>query len=421
LGEALFLLLILIAFSAFFSGSEIAMMSLSKIKVMQLMDQKQFNAKILNRLKQNPHKLLVTILIGNNLANISASVYAESVAYNLFSSHAVGITIGVMTFLILVFGEIIPKSFCIRHAERISLTIAPLILFFYYLFFPAIWVLDFLDSVISKADPSTKKPLVTEEELRTMVKVSGKEGSINRLEQEMINRVLELNDIEVKEIMTPRVDMFRLECSESIKSVIQEVIRTGFSRIPVFEERVDDIKGIVYIKDLLSYIVENKSDVLLKEVMKQPIFVPENKMISSLLKQFLQSKIHMAMVVDEYGGIQGLITIEDILEELVGEIYDEKDKPEQIIQPLKGSGVRVLGKAELKEVNRVLNLNLEEMEAFDTISGFILHHLGHIPKPGESLDLEEVSINIDKMEGNRITEVILFKKEKEKDPEKQEN
>jgi len=403
------LLIVLVLFSAFFSASETALMSITKLKVLHLIEQKKKNAKIVYDLKMNPHRLLVTILIGNNIVNISAASIAGVIGREIFKNYGLGIAIAVMTLVILIFGEIIPKTYSVKYDEKMSLFVAPIILFFTYLFHPIHISLDFVNRLVGIIVPEIKKPLITEAELRTIVKFGEHEGSIKKEEEEMIYSVFEMDDTEVKEIMVPRVDMFSLNQNRKISEVIQEIIEKGYSRIPVYGKTVDNIKGIVYIKDILPFLKKGNLDVRLKEIMKPAIFVTENKRINTLLKQFKENKIHIALVVDEYGGIQGLVTIEDILEELVGEIYDETDVPEKLIKIIDKNVSKINGGTNLDEVNEILSLNLEKTEDYETISGYILYKIGRIPTEGETIFLENLKFNINEMEGNRIKEVTLTK------------
>ncbi len=403
------LLVILIMFSAFFSGAETAFMSVPKLRILHLIEQKKKNARIVHNLRMNPHRLLVTILIGNNIANISAASVAGVIGQSIFKSLGLGIAIGLMTLIILIFGEIIPKAYSIRYSEKISLSIAPIILFFTYFFYPISVSLDFINVLIKKFGPEEKKPLVTEEEVHTIIKVGEHEGSIKKEEREMISSIFEMDDTEVKEIMVPRVDIFALNYDRKINDVIYEIINKGYSRIPVYNKTVDNIKGIVYVKDILTYLAKGNLKAQLKEIMKPAIFVTESKIINTLLKQFKEKKIHIALVVDEYGGIQGLVTIEDILEELVGEIYDETDIPEKFIKIINNKVSKVDGKTDLDEVNKILNLNLEENEDYETISGYILYKIGKVPTEGEEFYIENMKFKIEKMEGNRIKAVTITK------------
>lgn len=409
---SIIVLIILVLLSAFFSGAEIALMSISKLKVKYLVEQKKKNATILDHLKENPHRLLTTILIANNTANIAASALATSLAMNTFSDYGISIAIGVMTLVILIFGEIIPKAYCVRHAVTISLLVAPLILIATYIFYPLTVMTDFIYHAINKLNPVIKEPLITEEELRTIIKVGEGEGSIKTEAGDMIQSIFRMDDISVQQIMTPQPDMYLLDWSCKISDVIQDIIQKEYSRIPVFDKRVDKTRGVVHVKDILRCLSVNKSDLALKEIMKPVHFVPENMYIDSLLRLFKQNKVHLAMVIDEYGGIQGLVTIEDILEELVGEIYDETDVPEALVTKIDAHSARVAGKADIDEVNEHLGLNLEKSGDYETISGLILFKLGRFPVQGEQVEIDNASIRIEKIEDNRIKEVTIIIKER---------
>jgi CBS domain containing-hemolysin-like protein len=285
------------------------------------------------------------------------------------------------------------------------------VLGFSYLFYPVPLALDFIGKIVNMLGPAAKESIITEEELRTIVKASEGEGSINTEEGEMIHRVLELNDTTVDEVMTPRPDMYAIEWTSKIKDVLPEIIDSGFSRIPVYAKRVDKTKGIVYVKDILNFLAGDKGETMLRDIVKPALFVPGNMLINSMLKLFKKKKRHIAMVVDEYGGVQGLVTIEDILEELVGEIYDESDIPEALITKVNGTVARVSGKAPLEDVNESLGLALEENDDYETISGFVLYKLGRIPNTGEEVELDALTIRVERVEDNRIKELTIIKKE----------
>ncbi|MCK4966059.1 HlyC/CorC family transporter [bacterium] len=409
LGSSLLLLFVLVICSAFLPGAEIACMTVSDLKMRYLVEQKRKNAKILYNLKQNPHRLLVTILIGNNIANISAASVATTLGQSLFNNYGVGIAIGAMTLIILIFGEIFPKDLSVRYSERIALLIAPVILFFTYLFYPLSISLNFIDKLLKRISPENKEPLITEEEVQTIIRVGEDEGAIEKEAHKMIRGVFELDDTEVTEIMVPRVDMYVLDYNKTVREVIDEVIEKGYSRIPVFENTVDNIKGVLYVKDMLKYLSRGSIDTQIREVMKPAMFITENRKINNLLKQFKDKKNHMALVVDEYGGIQGLVTIEDILEELVGEIYDETDVPQKMINVINERTAKVNGGTNLDEVNEMLNLELDEHEDYETISGYILHQIKRVPEEGEELFIGNLKFVIATMEGNRIKEVTITK------------
>jgi len=413
----LIILFFLIFFSAFFSGAEIAFMSLSDLKVRHLSEQKIRNSKLLTRLKSDPHKLLVTVLIGNNLANVGASAIATSVTINILNSfnissaltYGAGISTGIMTILILLFGEIYPKSFCMNHAEKVALAISPFIKFFQLIFSPIAWFIN-ITNKISSGDTYLKKyPLVTEDEVRTIVKIGEEEGVIKQEEQEIIHNVFELDNTDIASVMTPRLDMFTFEAGLTIGKALKGMEKLAFSRIPVHQDSVDKILGVVYVKDILQAGLSNKKEDLLTTIMKPAVFVPENMMVDALLRQFKKEKNHMALVVDEHGGIAGLVTFEDVLEELVGEIYDETDVLEQPVTKIDENTFKVSAKLNIHDTNELLDLNIEDDESYDTISGLILFHLGRIPEKGESVEIDSLKLTVNKVQENRITEVIIKK------------
>jgi len=411
------LLVILLFFSAFFSGAEIAFMSLSDLRIRHLIEQNRRNSRILRKLKSKPNKLLITVLIGNNLANVGASALATMVSIETLRNlglgdtlgYSVGITTGVMTLLILIFGEISPKSYCIHHAEQVALAIAPVIKTFQWIFSPVAWILNILTRATAGDFFSKRYPLVTEEEVRTIVKIGEEEGVIKQEEKEMIHNVFEMDNTDVASVMTPRLDMFALDESLTIDEALKEIKDAAFSRIPVYEQNIDKIVGIAYRKDILYAGLRNEGNNLLSSIVQPAIFVPENMMIDALLREFKKQKNHLALVVDEHGGIAGLVTFEDVLEELIGEIYDETDKLEQPVVQMDENTYRVSAKLNINEINEMLDLDLEEDDSYDTLSGLILLHLGHIPEKGESVKIGNLSLTVNKVEEHRITEVIIKK------------
>ncbi|MFC1728760.1 hemolysin family protein [candidate division KSB1 bacterium] len=408
---------ILLLFSAFFSGAEIAVMSLSELRVRHLVEMKKRNARLLRRLKSNTHKLLITILVGNNLANIGAASYATTVSItflqqfelNNVTSLGIGVTTGLMTLLILIFGEITPKAYCITHAEAVALKITPVLQFFEWLFSPLVWFLKFFTRLTSKVYLSKRYPLVTEDEVRTIVKIGEEEGAIQQEEKEMIHNVFELDNTEVSSVMTPRVDMFVLESTLTIQEAVKKIQDKVYSRIPVFEENIDRIIGIAHAKDILHAALSGKGESALGEIVRPAIFIPNSMMINVLLHHFKKQKTHIALVIDEHGGIAGLVTIEDVLEEIVGEIYDETDKPELLISPIDSDTYKIAAKINIGDLNEMLELDLNEHESFETLSGLILHQLGQIPQEGDVVHIDNITLRVSKIEEHRIVEVVLTK------------
>ena len=349
-------------------------------------------------MKSDPHKLLSTVLVGNNVVNIGASAMATSLALELFPNFAIGLATGIMTILILVFGEVFPKSLATRN----NIVIGRLVIFpIYYLsilFYPILLILNFIPNLTGMIK---QKPTITEEELKTFVEVVEEEGEIKEEELELIHNIFELDDTSASEIMTPRTDMFVIDADDELK--IEEVLKSGYSRIPVIEDDFDHVIGVVNIKDLFSNYVKTGKNIDIRKIMTPPYFVPENKKLDTLLQQFKTRKNHMAVVVDEHGGVSGIITLEDALEELVGEIVDESDKEvEPHIQPMGENEWIILGKAEIWEVNEMLPLNIPESDAYDTFSGYILYVIDRLPNEKEEIQLDGFLVTVLEKEGNRI-------------------
>lgn len=399
------ILFIVLLLSAFFSSSEIALISLSKSKIKQLVKQKKRGSETLEKIREDPHKLLINIAIANNIVNIFGASFATAIAIDLFGNKGVGIATGVMTFLILTFGEIIPKTMATKHTERIALFAAKPLFILEILFSPIIKLFELLTKLFTKRG---REQQITEEEIKTMISLGQEEGAINKIEEEMIHKIFNFDDIHAWEVMTPRTDITALEIGTSQKEILETVQESGFSRIPIYEEDIDHIVGILYTKDLIKYI-KSKRKINLKNIMRPVLFIPKNKRIDSLLKEFQNKKIHIALVVEEHGGIEGLVTLEDLLEEITGEIFDETDNEEKLIRKIDRNKYIIKGSAELDIINKKLRIALEEREDSNTISGLILDHLERIPKKNDKLELNGIKIKIKKVDRQRIEEIELIK------------
>ncbi len=401
-------LFILLLLSGYFSSAETALFSISKAKAIHLAKQKGHANKLIRKMKADPHRLLSTILIGNNLVNVGASAMATAIAIDLHSSHAVGVTTGVMTFLILIFGEIFPKSIATRN----NILIARLVIFPLYwlsfLFTPLIVFLNFIPKLTGKMH---KKRIVTEEELMTFVEVVEEEGGIEEEEKELIENIFEFDDTNASEIMAPRADMFVIDVNQELK--LEEIVKSGFTRIPVIDGDIDHVVGILNIKDLLKHQATSDSAIDVRKIMREPYFVPENKKLDNLLQQFKKRKQHMAIIVDEHGGVSGLITLEDALEEIVGEIIDETDTVEPHIVKTRSNEWRVLGKSEIDEVNETIEMDIPDSREYDTFSGYVLDQIGRIPQEKEEIPIGHFLITVKEMDGNRIREYIVCQTEVE--------
>jgi len=401
--SAIFIILLLL--SGFFSSAETALFSISRTRAIHLAKEKGKAFKLIKRMKEDSHTLLSTILIGNNLVNVAAAAIATAITMNSVPNYAVGLATGAVTFLILVFGEVFPKSLATRNNLAIArLSIYP-IYWLSLLFFPLIKFLNFIPWLTGRmARPQT----VTEEELMTFVEVVEEEGEIKEEEKELIHNIFEFDDTNASEIMTPRADMFVVEVGEPLQ--IKEIIDSGFSRIPVIEGTIDNVIGMLHIKDLFMHVATSDDPVDVRKILRTPYFVPENKKLDTLLHQFKKRKNHIAIIVDEHGGVSGLITLEDALEELVGEISDETDKEEPYITSLKSKSWIVLGKTDIEDVNEELGMNIPDTDTYDTFSGFILDKLGKIPQENEEIQVDDFTITVKKRDGNRIKEYLVKQK-----------
>jgi putative hemolysin len=405
------LLVICLVLSGFFSSSKTALFSISKIKACHVAKDGSKTGRLIVKMKQDPHTLLTTILIGNNLVNIGGSSLATSIAINYFKSNAVGIATGVMTLLILVFGEIFPKSF----ATHYNVLVARVVIFPLYwlsrIFLPLVLILNFIPRLYGSANPAYHT--VTEDELMTMVEVVEEEGEIKEAEKEYITNIFEFDDTSCSEIMTPRADMFVVDAVEKLD--IPAILSTGYSRIPVIEHSIDNVIGILHIKNLfadyqkLTESEEPIDSLDIKAIMKKPYFIPESKKLDSLLQEFKAKKSHMAIVVDEHGGVAGLVTLEDVVEEIFGEIIDETDRMVPDIVRLKDNKWLVAGRINVEDLNKEIDINIPESVSYDTISGFFLEQIDRIPQPGESVIIDRWTATVKDMDGNRIQSFIIKK------------
>lgn len=395
----LLVLLLLLILSAFFSSAETALISISRVKARHIGKSHRATDKLILKMKDDPHRLLTTLLIGSTIVNISAASLATALTFQLFPNNAISIAIFIMTFVILIFGEILPKSI----ANRNNILMARLLIFPVYwcslLFFPLILFLNIIPTITGRINRASS---VTEEELLTFVEVVEEEGEIKEEEKELIHNIIEFDDTSASEIMTPRGDMFLLEINQEVD--IPAILQSGYSRIPIIESSVDNVIGVLHLKDLFMHEATSDEKPDLSALMTKPYFIPENKKLDSLLRQFKKRKQHLAIVVDEYGGVSGLITLEDVLEELVGEICDETDEDEPYIVQIQEHEWLVLGKTEIDEVNEALGMNIPDLREYDTFSGYILDKIGKIPSLNEEITLDGFSVTVKEMEGNRILE-----------------
>lgn len=401
------LLITLLFLSALFSSAETAFTHIDLLKIKHLVSSGNKRAKTLEKLKDNSEKTLTTILIGNNLVNISASSIATSLAIDFFGNKGVGIAVGVMTFLILVFGEITPKSYAIRKAESLALFVAPLFDFLSKIFYPISLAFTGISNLfLGKSVKNT--PMFTEDEIKTLIDVSGEEGTIEEDEKEMITSIFEFGDTRVKEIMIPRVDMVCVEAEENIKEVLAKAIKGGYSRFPVYKDEIDNIVGILYIKDLLKYLKDGNFNICADKIKREAYFIPETKRADDLLREMQKKRVHMAIVIGEYGAVIGLVTLEDLIEEIVGEIFDEYDVAKDEITYLDKNTAIVDARLPIDEFNEKMNLQLPS-DPFDTLAGFMMEYLDKVPEEGEEVEYDGNKFIIEKMDEKKISKVRIIK------------
>ena len=386
------LLVALVALSAFFSGSEIAFFTVSPAKARALAEEGRRGAQALVRVKANPDRLLVTILIGNNTANILAASIATWVATRALGSAGVGLATGVITLLVLFFGEITPKSFAVANASRLALGAAPVMEFLSRVLFFLVIPLERLTRALlpERRHPG---PRITEGEIRSMTQLGHAGGTIDEHERLLIERVFTFDTTQAWEIMTPRVEIFAWSEDRRLADVAQELRTVPYSRIPVYAESLDDISGVLYARDAYQALIAGQRDVPLRHLAREPLFVPESVTLIQLLRDFQTRRIHMGIVVDEHGGTDGVVTLEDILEELVGEIHDEVDVPEELIVRINRNEILVRGTADLREINHYFNASFPLLEQ-RSLNGYLLQEFGRVPEPDETLERDGIRIRV---------------------------
>lgn len=404
------LLVILLIGSAFFSASETALMSLSRIKIRHMKEDGIRGAKLVGSLIEDSNRLLTSILIGNNIVNIAATSISTSLFITIWGAQGVAIATALMTVLVLVFGEITPKTVSANTPEKVALMVAKPIKFFMIILKPVVAIFNVITKIIFKllgVDDHGVRPFITEEELKTMVNVSHEEGLLEIEEREIINNVFEFGDMQAKEAMVQRLDIVAIDTEDSYEEIIELFKTEKISRMPVYEETIDDIIGILNIKDVVFLNDDEIDNFDIKEYVRDPFFTYEFKKITQLLEEMKKDKSQMAIVVDEYGGTAGLITIEDLVEVIVGDIEDEYDEEEDEIQVISSSEYLVEGSTKISDVNEILNINLESDE-FDSIGGYIIGYIKHIPEENEVIEVDHVKFNIESVDKNRIKKIRIM-------------
>ncbi|MCY4492005.1 MAG: hemolysin family protein [Thaumarchaeota archaeon] len=402
---------VLIGLSGFFSGLEVALVGVRKSKVAQLLSEGKKGSKALYKLKTNPSWMMSSVNLGNNLVNVGASALATSVALRLFGDDGLAIAVGIMTFLILIFGEITPKTYCNANSTKIALRYAPILLGFSYALYPVVKFFEVVTrGVVRITGSSYVPPPITEDEIRGVVEQGLEEKAIEKEEMELVHGALKFDDTVIRSVMTPRTKMFSLHAKMILFEALPMINQSGHSRIPIFHTSKDDIVGFVHVRDVLRELENDNRMVTLQQIARKPVFASQEKMVSSLLKEMQGRKTHMAMVVDEHGGIEGLVTLEDLLEEIVGEIEDETDIAKPVGYEMVGQDTIITnGDMEIDEINKIFKTNLPEGDNYSSLNGLLHERLQDIPQEGDKVEVEDLRIIVEKVSKNRPEKIRIEK------------
>ncbi len=406
------ILIFLLALSAFFSSAETALMTVNKMRMRYLSDNGNKRAKMVLDITENhTSKMLSAILIGNNIVNLSASSLSATIAYD-FGGYMVSIATGILTFAVLVFGEITPKNFATIHADSVALLYIPIIRIFMTVMTPVIFVINLFARAILfilRVDPNAKNNTMTEDELRTIVDVSHEDGVIESEEKEMIYNVFDLGDAKAKDVMVPRVQITFADVNSTYEELIEIFREDKFTRLPIYENTTDNVIGTINMKDLLLFDNDKLSSFHVRDILREAYFTYEYKNISELLVEMRDASFNIAIVLDEYGETAGLITLEDILEEIVGEIHDEYDENEEdFIREISDREYVIEGSVSLDDVNDELDLDLES-EDYDSLGGFLIEHLDRLPEMGDEVTTENgIRLVVEKLDKNRVERVHVY-------------
>ena len=395
-------LAVLIGLSGFFSGLEVALVGIPKSKVIQLFHEGKKGSKALHKLKTNPSWMMSSVNLGNNLVNVGASALATSLAIRLFGNDGLGIAVGVMTFLILVFGEITPKTYCNANSTKIALRFAPVLLAFSYVFYPVVKFFEVITrGVVKLTGSSYTPPPITEEDIKGVIDQGLAENAIEKDEMKLVHRALKFDDIAIRSVMTPRIKMFTLNSKMLLFEALPQINQSGHSRIPIYGDTKEDIVGFIHARDILKELEKDNKMISLEQIARKPVFASQEKMVSSLLKEMQGRRIHMAIVIDEHNGVEGLVTLEDLVEEIVGEIEDETDQPKPVgYEKIDQYTIITNGDIEIDIINEIFKTNIPEGDDYASLNGLLHEKLKDIPQEGDKVELEELRIIVEKVSKN---------------------
>jgi len=409
----------LIGLSGFFSGLEVALVGTTQATVERLVKDKVKGAKSLQKLKSNPGWMMSSVNLGNNLVNIGSASLATVVAIELFGENGLGIAVGIMTFLIIIFGEVTPKTYCNANATKVSLRCSGILMAFSYVFYPAVWVLEKITRGIIKITGSDyNPPALTKEEIGGIIEQGHRDDALNKHESSLVHGALNFDETVVRSVMTPRTKMFALDAQMSLDNAADIIDKSGHSRIPIYNKNMDDIVGVLHVRDILKHLLEPEFQKRkLGEFVRNPIFVSQEKRMSSLLKEMQAKNTHMAIVVDEFGGVEGCVTMEDLIEEIVGEIYDETDPKKPIFERIDENTIVTNGDMEIDIINEVFKTSIPQGDDYSTLNGLLHDKLHDLPKEGNSLEIDSLVIKVEKTEKNRPTVIQIKKIAKQEEKE----
>ncbi len=393
---------VLIGLSGFFSGLEVALVGVRKSKVVQLFNDGKKGSKALHKLKMNPSWMMSSVNLGNNLVNVGASALATSLAIRLFGDDGLGIAVGIMTFLILVFGEITPKTYCNANSTKIALRYAPVLLVFSYVFYPIVKFFEIITrGVVKMTGSSSTPPPITEEEIKGVIDQGLEEKALEKDEMELVHGALKFDDTVIRSVMTPRTKMFTLNSKMLLFEALPQINQMGHSRIPIYGDTSDDIVGFIHVRDVLKELERDNKMTSLEKIAREPVFASQEKMVSGLLKEMKGRKTHMAIVVDEHGGVEGLVTLEDLLEEIVGEIEDETDLTRQAsFERIDQDTIVTNGDIEIDKINEIFRTKVPEGDDYASLNGLLHERLQDIPQEGDKVEIDELRIIVEKVSKN---------------------
>jgi putative hemolysin len=401
----------LIGLSGFFSGLEVALVGTNNATIARLVKENVKGSKTLQKLKSNPGWMMSSVNLGNNLVNVGSASLATVVSIEIFGENGLGIAVGIMTFLIIIFGEVTPKTYCNANATKISLRCSGILLAFSYIFYPAVWVLEKITRAIIKITGSSyHPPALTEADIMGIVEQGHKDEAIEKQERDLVRGALKFDDTVIRSVMTPRTKLFTLNAEMSLDDAAEPIYNSGHSRIPIYGKNLDDIIGILHVRDIFAHLKDPElSKMKLGQLVREPIYVSQEKMMSGLLREMQSKTTHMAIVVDEFGGVEGVVTLEDLIEEIVGEIRDETDVKKIFFEKIDENTILANGEIEIDQLNEIFKTSIPAGDDYSTLNGLLHERLHDIPKEGDKINIESLIINVEEVTKNRPTAIRIQK------------